>query len=177
MYLCVNQLQRSLWITIFGIFVCVCGFVNINSVKENIKVDDISHCFKEDDKCINDDTSRKDDILCIIKDPTEVFLIEKSGYNGHYHVLDGLISPLQGITADDLNFANLLEVVEKYKEVLIAFDPTPEGDATTLFLIDYLKDYDIKITRLARGIPVGASFDYIDEVTLTHSVEDRVIIK
>jgi len=150
---------------------------SIQNVKKNITIDEISHCFKENGSCINNNLNRDNSILCIVKDPTEVFLIEKSGYNGHYHVLDGLISPLKGIAADDLNFTNLLDIVSQYNEVLIAFDPTPEGDATTLYLIDLLKGYDIKITRLARGIPVGSSFDYIDEITLTHSLEDRVEIK
>ena len=71
----------------------------------------------------------------------------------------------------------MLDIVSQYNEILIAFDPTPEGDVTILYLIDLLKGYDVKITRLARGIPVGSSFDYIDEITLTHSLEDRVEIK
>ena len=87
------------------------------------------------------------------------------------------IDPLKGITPDSLNIDNLIRVTTNYKEIIIAFDPTPEGDATTLYLINLLKEFDVKITRLARGIPVGSSFDYIDEVTLTHSLEDRVEIK
>ena len=150
---------------------------SILNVKKNISIDDISHCFQENGECINSLNHRDSHILCIVKDPTEVFVIEKSGYNGHYHVLDGLISPLKGIGPENLNFDNLISVINNYKEIIIAFDPTPEGDATTLYIIDLLKEYDVKITRLARGIPVGSSFDYIDEVTLTHSLEDRVEIK
>ena len=150
---------------------------SIQGVKNNISIDPISCCFKENNLTVNDDSNRNKDILCVIKDPTEVFLIEKSGYNGHYHVLNGLISPLDGVTHDNLNIENLLLVLGSYKELIIAIDPTSEGDVTTQYLIDLLKDYDIKITRLARGIPVGLSFDYVDEVTLTHSLEDRVEIK
>ena len=150
---------------------------SIQGVKKNISLDSISCCFKENNVTVNDDPGRNKDILCIIKEHTEVFLIEKSGYNGHYHVLNGLISPLDGVTHDDLNVENLLLVIDNYKELIIAIDPTSEGDVTTQYLIDLLKDYDIKITRLARGIPVGLSFDYVDEVTLTHSLEDRVEIK
>ena len=150
---------------------------SILNVKKNISIDEISHCFQESGECINSNEHRDKNILCIVKDPTEVFLIEKSGYNGHYHVLNGLISPLDGITHDNLNIENLLLIIDNYKELIIAIDPTSEGDVTTQYLIDILKDYDIKITRLARGIPVGLSFDYVDEVTLTHSLEDRVEIK
>ena len=150
---------------------------SIQGVKKNISLDSISCCFKENNLTVNDDPDRNEDILCVIKDPTEVFLIEKSGYNGHYHVLNGLISPLDGVTHDNLNIENLLLIIDNYKEVIIAIDPTSEGDVTTQYLINILKDYDIKITRLARGIPVGLSFDYVDEVTLTHSLEDRVEVK
>ena len=145
-------------------------------VKKNISIDDVSCCFKENNLTVNDLMDRDDNILCIIKDPTEVFLIEKSGYNGHYHVLNGLISPLEGVSHEDLNIENLLKIAPNYKEIIIAIDPTSEGDVTTQYLIGILKNFDVDLTRLARGIPVGLSFDYIDEVTLTHSLEDRVKI-
>ena len=149
----------------------------LEDVKKNISIDDISCCFKENNSTINDFPNRDSNILCIIKDPTEVFLIEKSGYNGHYHVLNGLISPLDGVSHEDLNVENLLKIAPNYKEIIIAIDPTSEGDVTTQYLIEILKSFNINLTRLARGIPVGLSFDYIDEVTLTHSLEDRVEYK
>jgi len=149
----------------------------VEDVKKNISLDEISCCFKENNLTVNDIQDRNNEILCIVKDPTEVFLIEKSGFNGHYHVLNGLISPLDGISHNDLNIDNLLKIAPSYEEVIIAIDPTSEGDITTQYLIKVLKDFDLKLTRLARGIPVGLSFDYIDEVTLTHSLEDRVKVK
>ena len=149
----------------------------IIDVKKNISTDKISCCFKEDNLTVNDFPERDGEILCVIKEPTEVFLIEKSGYNGHYHVLNGLISPLDGVSHEDLNIAALLKIAPHYNEIIIAIDPTSEGDVTTQYLIDVLNDFDVKISRLARGIPVGLSFDYIDEVTLTHSLEDRVEVK
>ena len=79
---------------------------SIQGVKKNISLDSISCCFKENNVTVNDDPGRNKDILCIIKEPTEVFLIEKSGYNGHYLVLNGLITPLDGVTHDDLNVEN-----------------------------------------------------------------------
>ena len=151
--------------------------LSILNVKNNITIDEVSQCFMESGFTINNSSERNGETLCIVKDPVEVFLIEKSGYKGHYHVLGGLISPLEGISADDLNIDNLIEIVDSYNEVIIALDPNSEGDMTTLYLIDILKKFDIKTSRLARGIPVGSSFDYVDEITLSHSIEDRVEIK
>ena len=149
----------------------------LSDVKLNIKKDEISHCFIENGFSINQANNRDDSILCIVKDPVDVFLIEKSGYNGHYHVLDGLLSPLDGVTPEQLNFTALLSVIKGYNEVIIALDPSSKGDATSLYILELLKDFDIKITRLARGVPVGSALDYIDELTLTHSIKDRVEIK
>ena len=151
--------------------------LSILNVKNNISIDESSHCFIEKGITINDNPERNNATLCIVKDPTEVFLIEKSGYKGHYHVLDGLISPLDGVSSDDLNIDNLIKIVDNYDEIIIALDPNSEGDTTILYLIDKLKDFDVKITRLARGIPIGSSFDYVDEITLSHSIEDRIEIK
>ena len=151
--------------------------LSILNVKNNISIDESSHCFMEKGITINDNPERNNATLCIVKDPTEVFLIEKSGYKGHYHVLDGLISPLDGVSSDDLNIDNLIKIVDNYDEIIIALDPNSEGDTTILYLIDKLKEFDVKITRLARGIPIGSSFDYVDEITLSHSIEDRIEIK
>ena len=150
---------------------------SLKNVKKNISTDKISHCFDEDGSCVNNQANRDSNILCIVQHSTDVFLIEKSGYKGHYHVLDGLISPLDGIMADDLNIDNLLSIVEKYKEIVFAFDPTPQADATTLYLTNLFKKYNLRISRLARGVPIGSSLDYIDELTLAYSLEDRVEIK
>ena len=147
-------------------------------VKNKIKFHDVCHCFMEDSNCvICSDSSRNSKLLCIIKDPTDIFVIEKTGYNGIYHVLGGLISPLDGIDSSMLNFDTLLVRLENIDEVIIGLEPSSEGDATSSFLLNELKDLDLKISRLARGMPVGSSFDYIDEVTLTHSLEDRVEYK
>ena len=151
--------------------------LSILNVKNNISIDESSHCFIEKGITINDNPERNNATLCIVKDPTEVFLIEKSGYKGHYHVLDGLISPLDGVSSDDLNIDNLIKIVDNYDEIIIALDPNSEGDTTILYLIDKLKEFDVKITRLARGIPIGSSFDHVDEITLSHSIEDRIEIK
>ena len=147
-------------------------------VKNEIKFHDICHCFMEKSECvICSDSSRNLNLICVIKDPTDIFMIEKTGFNGYYHAIGGLISPLDGIEPDTLNFNTLLKRLENFEELIIALEPSAEGDVTSSYLLEILKGVDIKISRLARGVPVGSSFDYIDEVTLTHSLEDRIEYK
>ena len=147
-------------------------------VKNEIELHDICHCFMEKTKCvICDDLSRNPSLLCIIKDPTDIFMIEKTGFNGYYHAIGGLISPLDGVEPHMLNFTSLLNRLENFEELIIALEPSSEGDATSAYLLEILENIDIKVSRLARGVPVGSSFDYIDEITLTHSLEDRVEYK
>ena len=126
---------------------------------------------------ICNDVYRNDEILCIVKDPTDIFLIEKSSFKGKYHVLGGLISPLDGISPENLNFDSLFKRLDNIEEIILAIDPSQEGDMTILYLTDKLKNKKIKVSRLARGIPVGSSIEFIDQVTLTHSLNDRVEIK
>ena len=150
----------------------------LNNLKDLVDTCDTCFCFIEDNLChICEDTYRDDKLLCIVKDPTDIFLIEKSGFKGKYHVLGGLISPLDGVTPESLNIVALDKRLELIEEVIMAIDPSNEGDMTILFLSKLLKNYGIKITRLARGIPVGSSLEFIDEVTLTHSLNDRVEMK
>jgi len=149
---------------------------SLKTLKNNIKTCKMCHCFIEDECLLCEDESA-DNIICIVEDPTDVFIIDKSGYKGKYHVLGGLISPLDGITADDLNFNTLLNRIENIEEIVVAFNPSSEGDMTNLYLAELLDSYDVKITRLARGVPMGSSLEFIDQVTLTHSLNDRVSIK
>jgi len=152
--------------------------LSLSNLKDTIKSCSICNCLIENESChICNDSYRNDEILCIVKDPTDIFLIEKSAFKGKYHVLGGLISPLDGITPDALNLDSLLGRLDNVKEVILAIDPSQEGDMTTLYLTHELKKKNIKISRLARGIPVGSSLEFIDEVTLTHSLNDRVEIK
>ena len=147
-------------------------------VKNEIEFHDICHCFMEKSKCvICNDSSRNSSLLCVIKNPTDIFMMEKTGFNGYYHSIGGLISPLDGIEPNMLNFSTLLSRLKYFEELIIALEPSVEGDATSSYLLEILKDTNIKVSRLARGVPVGSSFDYIDEVTLTHSLEDRIEYK
>ena len=149
----------------------------ILKLKDSINTCDICHSFI-DHKCeICEDLNRNREIICIVKDPTDIFVIEKSRYKGLYHVLNGLISPLDGITPEVLNIESLKNRLNNIKEVVLGIEPSSEGDITNLYLSKILKDKNIKVTRFARGMPIGSSLEFLDELTLAHSIEDRVEIK
>ena len=151
---------------------------SLKNLKDTIESCSICNCLIEGESChICNDVYRNDEILCVVKDPTDIFLIEKSSFKGKYHVLGGLISPLDGISPENLNFDSLFNRLGDIKEVILAIDPSQEGDMTILYLTDKLKNEKIKVSRLARGIPVGSSIEFIDQTTLTHSLNDRVEIK
>ena len=101
-------------------------------------------------------------------------MIEKTGFQGVYHVLGGLISPLDGIDIEDLNIDSLEVRVHSISELIIATDASVAGDTTALYISKILDSYPIKITRLARGLPVGGHLEYVDEATLTKSINERV---
>lgn len=123
---------------------------------------------------------RDSNILCVVEDSKSVFLFEKLGmFNGVYHVLDGLISPLDGINPEDIGLSVLLDRVrdEKFSEIIFAFKPSIEGETTALYIKKILGDLDIKITRLASGVPIGADMEYVDSLTLERALNDRIIIE
>ena len=120
--------------------------------------------------------SRKDDLICVVEDYKSVFMFEKSGtFNGKYHVLDGLISPMDGIYPEDINLASLLKRLENVEnaEVILALKPSIEGDTTTLYIKTKLENKNIKISRLSYGIPMGVEIDYLDSLTLDRALLDR----
>ena len=146
------------------------------NLKDSISTCKVCNCFTEEECHICNNENREKDLLCIVKDPTDVFLIEKSGFKGLYHVLGVLIAPFDGITPEKLNISLLSERLKTIKEVIIAIEPSHDGDITTIYLSDIIKKKEIKVSRLARGVPVGTSLEFIDEVTLSHSINDRVEI-
>ena len=149
----------------------------ITDLKEKIKKSPICHCLTDSSSCnICNNPLRKKEIICVVQNQQDVFYIEKSGYKGYYHVLDGLISPLDGVSSEDLNIKNLINRISETKEIILALPFTVEGEATSYFLIDALKDFDIKISRPAKGLPAGISIEYIDELTLQNSIEERIEI-
>ena len=123
---------------------------------------------------------RDSNVLCVVEDSKSVFLFEKLGmFNGVYHVLDGLISPLDGVNPEDIGLSLLLDRVrnEKFSEIIFAFKPSIEGETTALYIKKILSDLDIKITRLASGVPIGADMEYVDSLTLERALNDRITIE
>jgi recombination protein RecR len=131
----------------------------------------------ESDECeICSDKTRNKTTICVVEDVKNVFSFEKIGsYSGVYHVLDGLISPLDGINPEDINIENLIQRIEKEKtkEIIIAIKPSIEGETTALYLTKRLEGMEVIVSKIAYGIPIGADMDYIDSLTLERAIEDR----
>ncbi|MBL10213.1 MAG: recombination protein RecR [Acidiferrobacteraceae bacterium] len=149
----------------------------IISVKDKISLCQICHSITENDVCgICHDSSRDPSIICVVEEPYDVFVIENMGeFNGVYHVLMGTISPLDGIGPDDLTLEGLKERVAKggVTEVIVATNPNMEGESTAVYISRFLQSFGIKITRIARGLPMGGDIEYADPVTLLKSIEGR----
>ncbi|MDZ7371570.1 MAG: recombination mediator RecR [candidate division KSB1 bacterium] len=142
------------------------------------KVIHCSICFNitESDPCSICTGGKRDrSMICVVEEANDVLALEKTGgYNGLYHVLGGSLSPLDGIGPDDLRIKELLaRIDETVKEVILATNPDTEGEATALYLARLLKPMNVRVSRIARGIPVGADLEYADEITLTRAIEGR----
>ena len=123
-----------------------------------------------------EDTQRNKKVICVVEDVRAVMSLEKvREYKGVYHVLGGVISPINGITPDKIRFAELISRVnnDEVEEVIVATNPTPDGEVTAMYISKYLKPLGIKVTRLAYGVPVGADLEYADEVTLGRAIDGR----
>lgn len=126
------------------------------------------------------DSERDDESLCIVEQPFNISSIEKTGmYQGRYHVLLGNLSPLKGRGPDELKIDQLFNRIKqgKFKEIIIATSPTAEGETTASYLAKLLKDYSVRLTRLALGLPVGSDLDYADQVTIKKALEGRTEFK
>lgn len=134
----------------------------------------------EDDICqICKSTDRNQKIICVVEEPKNVIIFEKVGaYNGLYHVLDGLISPLDGIQPEDLKINELITRIkdENPEEIIIAVKPSIEGETTAMYISKLLENEKVKVTRIAHGIPLGVDMEYIDSLTLEMALEDRTKI-
>lgn len=150
-------------------------------IKDNFSLCSLCHNFSLNAKSvcyICADTNRDHGTICIVKDIMDLTAIEASeSYNGVYHVLNGAINPLEGITPKDLNIAGLMERIEKsdpqIKEIVLGLDTDTKGETTCLYLISQLKDKGIKITRLGRGLPTGSDLEYADAQTLKAALQGR----
>ena len=146
-------------------------------VKTKIKRCTICNNFTEEDICeICSDSGRNNEVICVVESPKNIVLFEKIGsFSGKYHVLNGLISPLDGITPEDINIKTLVSRVEeeKIKEIIIAVKPSIEGETTALYISKLFENYPVLITKIAHGVPLGTDMEYIDTLTLEMALEDR----
>ncbi|MDE5538956.1 MAG: recombination mediator RecR [Bacilli bacterium] len=149
----------------------------ILNAKKNLGRCSICGHITDKDICdICQDDSRNKNVICVIEDFKSVISFEKSGkFNGTYHILNGLISPIDDIGPEDINLASLISRIDSLKdpELILALKPTIEGEATMLYIKKILENKKVTISRLSHGIPIGADIDYLDNVTLEKALEDR----
>ncbi len=150
-------------------------------IKDKIKFCSVCCNITEDEVCrICGSEKRNRSVICVVEEPQDVYAIEKTNeYRGLYHVLHGRISPLDGVGPNDIKIKELLYRLEdnhEINEIILALNPTVEGETTILYLGKIIKPLDIKITRIARGIPIGSDIELTDEVTLAKALEGRVAV-
>ena len=149
----------------------------MKEVKKTIKKCPVCGDFCENDLCnICADETRDKEIVCVVEDSRDIISFEKTGkYNGTYHVLNGKIAPLNGMTPDRLNIKSLLERVAAtdISEVILALNPDLEGETTSLYLTKLLKPFGVKITKIASGIPIGGNIEFADTATISKALDGR----
>jgi recombination protein RecR len=149
----------------------------ILDVKEKIRYCSRCNNFSDRDPCnYCSSPNRTQDIICIVEEPNDILSIEKTReYHGQYHVLHGVLSPMNGIGPEDLKLKNLLERLREgnVQEIILAMNPNVEGEATSIYLAKLLKPIGIKVTRIALGLPVGSDLEFADEVTMSKALEHR----
>ena len=148
----------------------------ILEAKEKIVYCSVCGNFTEADPCrICADSQRDETVICVVEQPRDVAAVERArDYKGKYHVLHGVLSPMEGVGPEDLRIRELLKRLETtVQEVIMATDPDVEGEATAMYLARLIKPLGIKVTRLAHGLPMGGDLEYADEVTLAKAVENR----
>jgi len=149
----------------------------ILDVKENIRFCKVCNNLSENEVCsICSNEMRDTSRICVVDQPSGVISMEKSGaYKGLYHVLLGELSPIDGVGPEELKIGQLVKRIKEddVKEVIMATDFTTEGETTALYILEVLKPFDVKVTRLARGVPVGATLEYADIATIQRAFEER----
>ena len=152
------------------------SIINVSTkIKKCTKCNNLT---EDSDLCtICSDDSRDSSVLCVVESTKDLILFEKSNaFKGKYHVLEGLISPLEGVNPDDIRINELIKRIkdEKIKEVILALNLSMEGETTSLYIIKMLEGMDVSISKIAAGIPVGADMDYLDSLTIQKALEGRV---
>ncbi|MGP0628918.1 recombination mediator RecR [Nitrospina sp. 32_T5] len=151
------------------------------NIKEKIVLCKNCHGISDKELCdICSDTRRDHGVICVVEEPYDVYVMENVGdFRGEYHVLMGVISPLDGIGPADLTIGELKAKTEtrEIKEIILATNPDMEGESTAVFIARMMKGYNVRVTRIARGLPVGGDIEYADPVTLSKSLEGRTEMK
>lgn len=149
----------------------------IAEAKREMKYCSVCGNLTDQDPClICSDKSRRDDVICVVESPKDVAAMERiKDFNGLYHVLHGVISPMDGVGPEDINLKTLIARLQQtdVKELIVATNPNIEGEATAMYIARLIKPAGIKVTRIAHGLPVGGDLEYADEVTLLKAVEGR----
>jgi recombination protein RecR len=158
----------------------------ILEVREKIRLCSVCCTLTEDDPCaVCSDARRDDAVICVVAQPTDLIAVERAGhFRGRYHVLHGVLSPLDGVGPDDLRIGELLRRLSApdapvgaqaahAREVIIATSPNVEGEATAMYLAKLIKPFGVRVTRIASGVPIGGELEYVDQVTLTRALEGR----
>ena len=154
-----------------------CFSNSICDVRDNISKCHICGGISNGDICsICSNSNRDDFLLLVVEKPKDIYLFEKLGvFNGRYHVLDGLISPLDGIGPNDINISGLLDRISSssIKEIILALKPSVEGETTMQYIRQIIKKFDIKVSKIATGVPMGTDMEYIDSMTLEMAIDER----
>ncbi len=148
----------------------------ILNVKEKIRTCSVCYNISDDDLCpICGDDQRNQQIICVVEEPHDVDAFQRAGsFDGVFHVLGGVFAPLDGIGPEDLKIAELVARAKKgAEEIILATNPTPEGETTALYIARLLKPLGVKVTRIARGLPMGGDVEYADQHTLAKALEGR----
>lgn len=151
----------------------------LKELKKNVRFCSICYNYTESDPCPICSSSKRDNsIICVVEEPTDVLAIEKTNeFHGFYHVLHGSLNPLDGVSAEDLKIRELISRLNNgVNEIILALNPTVEGEVTTQYLSNIIKPLGKKITRIARGVPIGSDLEYADEATLSRALHGRVEI-
>ncbi|MDE6726666.1 MAG: recombination mediator RecR [Oscillospiraceae bacterium] len=148
---------------------------SILRARKSVKLCACCQNFTERDVCeLCADENRRKDQICVVESPKDVSAFERAGgYEGMYHVLHGLLSPMDGVTAEDIKIKELIARLGDVKEVIMATNPTVEGEATAMYIGRLIKPMGIKVTRLAYGLPAGSALEFADDVTLVKALENR----
>ena len=159
--------------------------VALTDVKEKVRYCSVCCNITEDDPCIICASPKRDrSLICVVEEPSDVLALERTNeYKGLYHVLGGSLSPLDGIGPEDLKIRELLgrisaaaQSADGVREVILAMNPNVEGEATTIYLTKLLKPLGVKVSRIARGLPIGGDLEFADEATLARALEDRTVL-